>query len=360
MKTKIKQILAGLLVAVMLFGSAPLEALTGIDFGSLFEVKAEAVNISSDGSKATGVLPNEPLYFQTRSSYTFWERLKSFFGGKPNVKGDFVVRVFADGESLERMALGHSFNVTVYKLLNGEYKKVQFLELKAYDQGHDGSYYLADKTIGTANYHFCPTGFGAKYKIVIDDSPLKDASLNGELKASSFSFEAKNKDVKFIPASKSNEPIVTSVIVPGSGNKEMKITESVKIVPSDSVSTNAIEFSEISVPISAKILNPDRINIKKYGYVIFPANDFNNYYSNTLGRNTTGNNFEIKATIKNGSQGKVTIKPDTYYKYYFWAETDAGYAQGAIRSFKTPLIKPYKTSITSIKTIDYRTKSEIN
>lgn len=42
MKTKIKRIVAGLLVAVMLFGSAPLETLTGFDFGSLFEVKAEA------------------------------------------------------------------------------------------------------------------------------------------------------------------------------------------------------------------------------------------------------------------------------------------------------------------------------
>lgn len=42
MKIKIKRIVAGLLVAVMLFGSAPLETLTGFNFGSLFEVKAEA------------------------------------------------------------------------------------------------------------------------------------------------------------------------------------------------------------------------------------------------------------------------------------------------------------------------------
>lgn len=42
MKKTLKRIVASLLVAVMLFGSAPLETLTGLDFGSLFEVEAEA------------------------------------------------------------------------------------------------------------------------------------------------------------------------------------------------------------------------------------------------------------------------------------------------------------------------------
>lgn len=59
MKTKIKQILAGLLVAVMLFGSAPLEALTGIDFGSLFEVEAEAASYSK-------IMLNVPWYAQMK------------------------------------------------------------------------------------------------------------------------------------------------------------------------------------------------------------------------------------------------------------------------------------------------------
>ena len=59
MKTKIKQILAGLLVAVMLFSSAPLEALTGIDFGSLFEVEAEAASYSK-------IMLNVPWYAQMK------------------------------------------------------------------------------------------------------------------------------------------------------------------------------------------------------------------------------------------------------------------------------------------------------
>lgn len=42
MKKTIKRIVAALLVAVMLFGSAPLESLTGIDFGSLINIEAEA------------------------------------------------------------------------------------------------------------------------------------------------------------------------------------------------------------------------------------------------------------------------------------------------------------------------------
>ena len=47
MKKTIKRIIASLLVAVMLFGSAPIETLTGFDFGSLFEIEAEAANGSA-------------------------------------------------------------------------------------------------------------------------------------------------------------------------------------------------------------------------------------------------------------------------------------------------------------------------
>ncbi len=44
MKKAFKRITAALLVAVMLFGSAPIESLTGIDFGALFNLKASAAN----------------------------------------------------------------------------------------------------------------------------------------------------------------------------------------------------------------------------------------------------------------------------------------------------------------------------
>ena len=42
MKKTIKRIIASLLVVIMVFGSAPLEVLTGLDLASLFGVKAEA------------------------------------------------------------------------------------------------------------------------------------------------------------------------------------------------------------------------------------------------------------------------------------------------------------------------------
>ena len=70
MKIKIKRIVAGLLVAVMLFGSAPLETLTGFNFGSLFEVKAEAATTKLQESmerffnKVKGVdKGNYPYYY---------------------------------------------------------------------------------------------------------------------------------------------------------------------------------------------------------------------------------------------------------------------------------------------------------
>lgn len=44
MKNIFKRVVASLLVAVMLFGSAPMESLTGIDFDSLFAVEAEAAS----------------------------------------------------------------------------------------------------------------------------------------------------------------------------------------------------------------------------------------------------------------------------------------------------------------------------
>lgn len=57
MKKTFKRIVAALLVAVMLFGSAPLETLTGLDFGSLFEVEAEAAKTPDGINIDTTPLP---------------------------------------------------------------------------------------------------------------------------------------------------------------------------------------------------------------------------------------------------------------------------------------------------------------
>lgn len=53
MKNIFKRIVASLLVAVMLFGSAPIECLTGIDFDSLFAIEAEAA-INKNGEPISG------------------------------------------------------------------------------------------------------------------------------------------------------------------------------------------------------------------------------------------------------------------------------------------------------------------
>lgn len=67
MKKMFKRIVASLLVVVMLFGSAPLETLTGLDFSSLFEVEAEAANgdvlftsVAADGYE-NAIFPMEYL-----------------------------------------------------------------------------------------------------------------------------------------------------------------------------------------------------------------------------------------------------------------------------------------------------------
>lgn len=57
MKKTIKRIIASLLVVIMVFGSAPLEVLTGLDLASLFGVKAEAANaINTDATPLPGMM----------------------------------------------------------------------------------------------------------------------------------------------------------------------------------------------------------------------------------------------------------------------------------------------------------------
>lgn len=57
MKKTVKRIIASFLVAIMVLGSAPIDALTGIDFGSLFGINAEAANgINIDAAPLNGML----------------------------------------------------------------------------------------------------------------------------------------------------------------------------------------------------------------------------------------------------------------------------------------------------------------
>ncbi|MBR3815417.1 MAG: InlB B-repeat-containing protein [Clostridia bacterium] len=74
MKNIFKRVVASLLVAVMLFGSAPIESLTGIDFSSLFAIEAEAAkedeelngtvlftSVAADGYE-NAIFPMEYMY----------------------------------------------------------------------------------------------------------------------------------------------------------------------------------------------------------------------------------------------------------------------------------------------------------
>lgn len=62
MKKTFKRIAAALLVAVMLFGSAPLESLTGIDFGGLFELEAEAASYTIKGKNTVNIPIGEYIH----------------------------------------------------------------------------------------------------------------------------------------------------------------------------------------------------------------------------------------------------------------------------------------------------------
>lgn len=64
MKNIFKRVVASLLVAVMLFGSAPIESLTGINFDSLFAVDAEAVS-----SMEICMFPFKEQIYMSRSNY---------------------------------------------------------------------------------------------------------------------------------------------------------------------------------------------------------------------------------------------------------------------------------------------------
>lgn len=62
MKKTVKRIIASLLVAIMVLGSAPIDALTGIDFGSLFGINAEAAGYDA-------VMLNVPWFSQYEKNY---------------------------------------------------------------------------------------------------------------------------------------------------------------------------------------------------------------------------------------------------------------------------------------------------
>lgn len=95
MKKTFKRIVASLLVAVMLFGSAPLETLTGLDFGSLFEVEAEAAG----NYKYELLWPVDNKLYRSSSSYAwrYGENLNKFHYGIDIDGGGDILSVY-DGE----------------------------------------------------------------------------------------------------------------------------------------------------------------------------------------------------------------------------------------------------------------------
>ena len=130
MKNTGKRIISALLVAIMFIGIAPVESLTGLDFGGLFGVKASAASISTNRKSITGVKPNVWTYIITEK-----DTVATVHINKSTTKGfyEFVARCLGNYQSY-----GNYFKIEVQRKDGDTW----------IDRGSIKSYMRSDRSLG--------------------------------------------------------------------------------------------------------------------------------------------------------------------------------------------------------------------
>jgi|GEM_PF-4504978 len=133
--------------------------------------------------------------------------------------------------------------------------------------------------------------------------------------------------------------------------KEFSASEIEKI---NNVSFKEIKINEITgyaISVSASMKNKSKLYLSSYGMEVY------NSSGNCVSRIKKSGSSSSSISFKETASG---LKPNTTYYATVFANSSYGTFCSDTFSFKTPKVKPSKTSISSAKTIDYRNKAELN
>lgn len=400
MKQTGKRILAALLVAVMIIGIAPIDSLTGLDFGGLFGVKASAANIIDDSHIATGVRGGQSVYITSNSGgwlqNTFKDTFLNHYGwfDIPKTHATFWLKRTEGSEALYDHTLSNNkVSLTVYQNINNTWKYcgtsyVQFkndysntspwtliansAKIETVISGGDSTAMVVNMAIGKSYLEF--PQYGTKYRVDILPQDL-DSTLNVDnLSVSDLEFRVKLNYGKITSVATTttsqsfqsanskalNNP--NAVVIPAQ-TATVKFTDlshsvnpTKQSAPKKSSSSSNVTTDDriVKASLSGKIKNSNGIGLKYGVYLKEKSNQITGKDVIWSNNNTTKNK-----TIS-VSASKSNLTPNTKYYYAIYAKTNSSLYCSEIKSFMTPKVRPYETKINFVKTVNYRNGELMN
>ncbi len=331
MKKTFKRIVAALLVAVMLFGSAPIESLTGFDIGKIFDVEAEAANYSS-------IMLNVPWYRQLRGD------------------GDCAISSFS---MIEAYVKGYGANNwDVYNAVRNRngggvwIKSYANMGYTAYDTTLDNIYNQLKNGMPVVVFRGNPNNSNDTHFSVI-------VGYNGPS-----SYLDKSGFIVYNTCISSNayvnNPWVQnfSTWLSGYNWKRLLVRTADNIgLPYNNVSVTPKEVTNITNTSATIGANLSRSSaLQEYGYVISTKKndvDVNLTDANNRQDTATRDYVSNKSTeTKNSVSIKVNkifgkdLSPNTTYYYRIFIKTNGSWFQSGIKSFTTANIAPGKSTLS--------------
>lgn len=376
MKKTFKRIVAALLVAVMLFGSAPIQSITGIDIGGLFNVEAEAAE-----AIASPLFPLE----KTKNLYviTYGGRVSYYEKGQEDytdghygtdyraidISGDgaskgTTVRAVEDGKVVRvRASCGTVFieHTKTLVLYDGSrmyskwyscYVHMQNIKVKTGDKVSRGTKIGEVGAVGasSAHLHFSLTTkiyngndaftYAFSYKGCKDYSKLKEYS---NYTLSPMWINDTYRSVKY--RAYTNDIADASALKRITGGTENAPPSTASVVVTTSAESN---ITNNSATIGANL--SQKVTLQEYGFVIstkkadvdVKLTDANNRKDTSTRDYVTNKSSETKNSVSmtvNKILGK-DLSPNTTYYYKIFVKTNGSWFQSGVKSFKTKNIAP--------------------